>query len=457
MTASSSNPTGRPVRRRAALVLAAALALPAPLAGCASYQPLPLSTGSQLHNTVADLDPAGSDTSGALDIETVVRLALANNPDLRAARAQQGVAEGQLLQAGLLPNPSVTGAFMPVLAGPGTASAWSAGFSTDLRALITLSSHRDAAVAAARQISASILWQEWQTAGKVRLLVIQRDGDRQMAAILNRAKVLLDRRYRLTRAAVAAGDADLTALAPDLAALGDVEKQIDDLDRQSQTRQHDLNALLGLRPGAAVVLRPVSEPPPVDAARVMADLGSLADRRPDLIALRLGYAAQDAKLRSAILSQFPALNVGLVGGSDSTSIKTFGPQITVDLPIFDRNQGNIAIERATRLQLREEFSARLAATESEVGRLLDDIALTARQLPPLRARTNEVRHIGAKAEAAFVAGNLSERAYVDFIAAQLARQQELLGLEQSLREQQVGLAALIGAGMPVVALPKDSE
>ncbi len=451
MTASSSNPTARPVRRRAALVLAAALA------GCASYQPLPLPTGRQLHDSVADLDPAGTSTSGALDIETVVRLALANNPDLRAARAQQGVAEGQLLQAGLLPNPSATGAFMPVLAGPGTASAWSAGFSTDLRASIVLSSRRDAAAAAARQISASILWQEWQTAGKVRLLVIQRDGDRRMAAVLRETRALLDRRYRLTRAAVAAGDADLTALSPDMAALGDVDKQIDDLDRQSQTRQHDLNALLGLRPEAEVKLRPVGEPPPVDATAVMADLGSLADRRPDLIALRMGYAAQDAKLRSAILSQFPALNVGLVGGSDSTAIKTFGPQITLELPIFDRNQGNIAIENATRLQLRDEFTARLASAEGEAGRLLDNIALTARQLPPLRARTNEVRHIAAKAGAAFDAGNLTERAYVDFLAAHLARQQELLGLEQSLREQQVGLAALIGAGMPVVALPKDTE
>ncbi len=453
MTASSSNPTGRPVRRPAALVLAAALAL----AGCASYQPLPLSTGPQLHNTVADLDPAGSDTSGALDIETVVRLALANNPDLRAVRAQQGVAEGQLLQAGLLPNPSVTGAFMPVLAGPGTASAWSAGFSTDFRALITLTSHRDAAAAAARQVSASILWQEWQTAGKVRLLVIQCDGDRRMAAVLRDTRALLDGRYRLTKAAVAAGDADLTTLSPDLAALGDVDKQIDDLDRQTQAHQHDLNALLGLRPGSEVKLRPVAEPTSVDATTIMADLHSLADRRPDLIALRMGYAAQDAKLRSSILSQFPALNIGLVGGSDSTAIKTFGPQITLDLPIFDRNQGNIAIERATRLQLREEFTARLAAAEGEAGRLLREIALTTRQIPRLRARTDEVRRIAANAGAAFQAGNLTERAYIDFLAAHLARQQELLGLEQSLREQQVGLAALIGAGMPVVALPKDSE
>ena len=277
-----------------------------------------------------------------------------------------------------------------------------------------------------------------------------------MAAILRETKALLDRRYRLTRAAVAAGDADLTTLSPDLTALADIDRQIDDLDRQSQTRRHDLNALLGLRPGAVLKLRPVAEPPPVNAGAITADLESLPDRRPDLIALRMGYEAEDAKLRSAILSQFPALNVGLIGGSDDSDIKTFGPQITLDLPIFDRNQGAIAIENATRLQLRDEYTARLAAAEGEAGRLLDDIALTARQLPPMRVRSNEVGRIAAKAGVAFAAGNLTERAYVDFLAARLARQQELLGLEQSLREQQVALAALIGAGMPVVALPQDT-
>jgi outer membrane protein TolC len=267
----------------------------------------------------------------------------------------------------------------------------------------------------------------------------------------------LAQRYRRTRRAVATGDADLTTLSADLAALGDVEKQIDDLDRQRQTHRHDLNALLGLQPGVTVRLAPVAELPAADQPGTRAALTSLADRRPDLIALRLGYTAQDAKLRSAVLAQFPTLNIGLTGGSDNTNVRTIGPQITLDLPIFDRNQGNIAIERATRRQLHGEFQARLAAAESEAGALLDDIALICRQLPPLRTRSGEARRIGSRAESALAAGNLTERAYVDFIAARLARQQELLGLEQSLREQQVALDTLIGAGMPVVSLPKDVQ
>jgi outer membrane protein TolC len=436
---------------------AVTVALSAVLGGCVAYQPLPLPTGRLLHGSIADLDQASADAIAPLDSATVVRLALANNPDLKAARAQQGVAEAQLLQAGLLPNPTINGSYTPVLSGPGVTPGWTAGVSADIRSLITLSSRRKAAAASEKQISATILWQEWQTAAKARLLVIQLDGDKRIAAALRDAALLLGRRYRHTRDAVANGNADLTALSPDLAALGDVRKQIDDLDRQNQTHRHDLNALLGLEPSVPVPLRPLSEPAGIDPDQARTDLATLADRRPDLIALRLGYNAQDAKLRGAILSQFPTLNIGLTGGSDTSNVRTIGPQITLELPIFDRNQGNIAIERATRLQLQAEFTARLAAAQTEIGRLLDDIALTRRQLPSLRARTGEARRMADKAEAAFADGNITERAYVDFIAARLARQQELLGLEESLREQQEGLAALLGAGMPVVAMPEDDR
>lgn len=439
----------QPVRRGLAVAVIAALA------GCASYAPAPLSTEMPLKGSLAALEHGGTDMTEPLSEADLVRLALANNPDLKAVRTQQGVAEAQMLQAGILPNPSINGSYTPVLSGPGVTPAWTAGFTEDLRSLVTLSSRRKSAAAAAQQISATILWQEWQIAGKVRLLMVQTAGDARLAATLADARRLLAQRYRRTRQAVRTGDADLTALSPDLAALGDVEKQIDDLDRQRQTHRHDLNALLGLRPEVAIRMAPAAAPLEIDPIGVTAAIDTLPDRRPDLIALRFGYAAQDAKLRGAILSQFPMFNIGLTGGSDTSNVRTIGPQITLELPIFDRNQGNIATERATRQQLQAEFHARVAATASEASGLVDDIALARRQLPGLRSRVGEAQRMANQAEAAFAAGNLTERAYVDFITARLSRQQELLTLQQSLREQHVALETLTGAGMPVVSLPKD--
>jgi hypothetical protein len=55
--------------------------------------------------------------------------------------------------------------------------------------------------------------------------------------------------------------------------------------------------------------------------------------------------------------------------------------------------------------------------------------------------------------AAFSAGNLDERSYVDLVAARLTKEQEVITIEQSLLDQQLAIATLIGDGMPAIAIP----
>ncbi len=429
-------------------------ALLAALAGCASYRPLPLPTTARLAGSVADLTHTGVALPARLSVRDVAYLAVQNDPALRAARARLGVARAQVLAAGVLPNPSLSAGLSPVIAGPGTTTGWSVGLSQDLQALVTLHPRLQAARAAAGGVDASLLWQEWQVIGQARLLAVDLIEGARLRALLEQAQDLLARRYAITRRAVAEGNASLAVMSPDLAALIGIERQIDDLQRLQQTRSHELAALLGLAPGAKLPLAPRPDLPPVSAAAVRALLPGLADRRPDLIALQLGYRAQDARLRAAILGQFPRLTVGLTGGSDTGNVRTFGPQVTLDLPVFDRNQGGIAQARATRRELRAQYVARLDAAVGTVQAMLADTALLGRQLRHARHQLAETERVATSAAAAFRAGNLTERAYVDFVTARIDKQQQILGLEQSLLEQQVAMATLVGAGMPAVSLPK---
>ena len=431
---------------------AVAACLTAVLSGCASYHPLPLDTHAPLRHGLSALHHAGFTLHPPLGVPAVALLAVENNPGLAAARAQLGVAQAQVVQAGILPNPVASFAITPVLAGPGVAPALVAGLSQDVKSLITLSARKAAARAAAGQVNASLLWQEWQVIGKARLLAVQIiEGDRQLR-LLRQARGLLAERYNLTRRAVAQGNASLDTVSPDLTALSATRQQIDDLTRLQQTRRHDLDALLGLAPDVAVPLAPEIDLPPFDPAAVERLLPTLPDRRPDLVALRLGYASQDATLRAAVLAQFPALTIGFIGGSDTSNVRTFGPQITLDLPVFDRNQGNIAIARATRRQLHAEFSARLVTATGQVQAMLADIALLQRQIRTQRGQLAETDRVARQADAAFRAGNLTERAYVDFVITRLSTQEQVLALQQSLLEQQIALATLTGAGMPSIAI-----
>jgi outer membrane protein TolC len=423
--------------------------------GCASYHPLPLATRPQLAAHLGALRHDGVSVSRPLTVDAVGWLALENNPDLLATRAQHGVAQAQLLQAELPPNPQVSGAILPLAAGVGTTNAWNAGISEDIRSLITLSERRIGAQSAARQVDAQILWQEWQTIGQARLLAVDLIEGRQMLRLLTQNRNLLAGRNLRSQAALSSGNATIATVAPDLVALQAAQTQLDDAARLQLSRRHQLNALLGLAPDTVIPLAESAEVPAVDPALVEQQLPSLASRRPDLVALRLGYRVQDAKVRAAILAQFPNLTFGVTGGSDNSNVRNVGPQITLDLPVFDRNQGNIAIERATRQQLHEEYTARLTAAVETVRAMLAEIAQVRRQLDRARRDLSGTDRMAAQGQAALMAGNLDERSYVDLVSARLTRELEIVMLEQSLLEQRVAIATLIGAGMPPIVISRE--
>ncbi|MES1996014.1 MAG: TolC family protein, partial [Pseudomonadota bacterium] len=91
-------PAWRLVPRPTTILLAALLS------GCAHYAALPLAADPLLAPTIAVLDhPGAALPTGPLSVSDVVDLALANNPELKAARLKRAIAAGQTKQASTLP------------------------------------------------------------------------------------------------------------------------------------------------------------------------------------------------------------------------------------------------------------------------------------------------------------------------------------------------------------------
>ncbi|WP_428375141.1 TolC family protein [Lichenicoccus sp.] len=424
-----------------------ALAVASTLQSCATFTALPLQRQAGLAPDLAALRHDAA-LPPALGVSDIVRLVLLNNPDLTAVRVQHSVAEAQLLQSGILPNPQASLSATPTLAGPGTTTAWNAGFTQDLRSLILRPSLQRTARASLRQIDAQILWQEWQAVGQARLLAVQLIEEQRTLALLDDLRRVLARHVAERQQALAARDATYTLLAPDLAALADLEARLRDARRLALQQRHTLAALLGLQPEAAFTLARTVDLPPLDAEAIRAALPGLPERRPDLLALRWGYEAANQRLRGAILSQFPNLSFGASGGSDNSNVRGFGPQLNLELPLFDRNQGNIAIARATRRQLHDEYGARVTATEGDVRARLDEIALLRAQIAAARRRLPAVREAARTALQPDSAQLLDPQVRIDLLAASTTREAEFIALQQSLLEQEVAIETLAGFGMP---------
>src|SRR5207247_2482924 len=153
------------------------------------------------------------------------------------------------------------------------------------------------------------------------------------------------------------------------------------LEQEFEKQRLGLNKILGAEPEANVALReslslPTRLTPPAEQ-----DLfDNLESHRLDLLGLRQGMESQDATVRAAILAQFPKMSVAIVKASDTTNVHTTGFAFAVDVPIFDRNQGVIATERATRQRLLDEYNQRLFEARSEIAIAIADIRSLDRQI-----------------------------------------------------------------------------
>lgn len=439
------------------------------LVSCASYSPAPLperpdlaSDASSLSVSAADMPlPALSshpfDPTRPLDMDEVAMVAVANNPDLKALRRKTGVARAQAFAAGLLPNPQLTFDYGFLTGGPGTTDALTLGLAQDIVPLLARSARQRSATASQQGAELDLLWQEWQVVSEARLLFVAAVELRRQHAILEENLALFAERYQRSSDAMQRGDETLPTVVSDLTALKAIETQLHDADQLILKNQHDLNSLLGLKPQAELPIADDLVSAPIDADRIAKALTNLAQRRPDLLALRAGYQAQEERLRQAVIQQFPSLNVGVIRGKDTTGVRTTTLGVTIGLPIFDRNQGNIAIERATRQQLRDEYQARLDTAYSAADRLVSEQRLLDEQYRSTQDSIGQLRASATIADRAYGAGNLDERSWVDLQAALLEKRLEALRLEQTLLEQRVNLQTLIGTDLPLLPPSQESS
>jgi outer membrane protein TolC len=433
-------------------MLAAALSL----TGCATYADLPLDTGAGVASVSQLIAPTAAmplpalsthrfDPADGLDVTEVAMLAVANSPDLRLKRDELGIARAQAFAAGLLPDPQLgLSADFPRHSGAGLGTGYSLGLSEDISALLTRSSRRAAARSQASQVNLDLLWAEWQTVAQARLLFDQVLNLRAQQAWLAREQGALAMVGGYIHAALQAGNLTYDSASAGLNAEADVHKRLADTAIALHQAQSDLHQLLGLAPTARLDLVGApyaSQPTP---AQVQAALDDLPRRRPDLLALQAGYQSQQARLRSAILAQFPALNIGFNTARDTSAVYTNGLSIGITLPLFDRNRGNIAIERATRQQLHDDYAARVLGTRSDMQRISRDLATLDGQLATLAAHAQQLDQARASAERAWQAGTLDWPTYLAIRGNALAADLDLLNTRQQRAMQSIALEALLG-------------
>lgn len=450
--------------RTATLCLALGLSL---LSACAVYHPLPLDRKAE-EKALAPPDwnavtleareirhpllkAVRLDPSRGFTPEEVGVVAVLTNPELRAVRDARGLARAQAIQAGLLPDPVASFGQDRAVGGAtqGTVTAYTTQVGFDLTSLLTFAVRKEAAKAQEQAVDLDVAWREWQVAQAARMAALH------VLALDREIPLALQAEAGTRRTAEAVGSAARSGAASGAEEAGarsawfQARDQLLLLEQQRTRERQALNQLLGMPPGETVALR---QGPAQGVGTALPDEASLVEglgeRRLDLLALKKGYESEDKRLRIAIRSQFPNIGIDLSHARDTGNVVTSGYGVAIALPLFDRNQGQVAYEEATRRQLYDEYGARLFSARADVAQILSDLQIVQERrrasqeaLPALKAAAEGFEKAAEAGAADLPSLDQARQAY-------LARAIEEVRLDAEEADLRIALEIASGSYLP---------
>ena len=311
-----------------------------------------------------------------IGLAELVQLAIKNNPTLAAQRYSVEAAEGRQQQAGSMPNPrlELTNTSNSFLSNGGEYSR-SIGLSQDIPVGGRLGAQQDVADAGLRVSVANLRQTEATLAGQVatsyyRLLVLKR----QIAtrdALIGVDQKLLD----VTTARMQAGEVSPLDVSTAELETERLKEQQALLQNQYDAELANLNQMLG-RPARTPLMLADTLP----AENTVGDLGDLQQQalkeRADLQTAQLEGAQAQAVVSLARSERWEDWTVGVSSGQSRLDVTGAPPQATeheigvtlsIPLPLWNRNKGNVAAALSSGRQADADVTALKLQIQNEVA------------------------------------------------------------------------------------------
>lgn len=420
-----------PAHRLAGLLAAVTLA---GVVGCRTYEPLPLDPIEEWQALLVRQDERSSsvllgssqrpgniewfplarevDSSDGLDLGEANRLAWYHNAEVLRAREQTRVEIGKLHRAGLLDNPEL---FLgPRISTKSNDVIFPASLSWKLPLWGLRDAEKEHAWAGLRVARLALHHAEIEALVAVRELYLELHRVDAELEILQAIEGTSTRVADWARTLASAGEVDAGTAwlssweRSQLAALN--------IEKTSERRrlESELLQTVGLLPTDGVRIDTAG----ITTAAELADAElEVMLRHPHLRAAATEYELSEAALRLEIARQYPTVTLG-PEFEDDDGDSSIGIGLGLELPLFDRNRGNIVAAEARRDAARKHFQAVLVDLSHESARARAE-AETSREL--LRALRNDaVGEATAALEALRARLELGESTVLEVLTTQRA-------------------------------------
>jgi cobalt-zinc-cadmium efflux system outer membrane protein len=385
----------------------------------------------------------GIDLSAPLDSQSVASIAVLSNPELRAMRAREGVAEAQVFAAGLIPDPSFSVAADYPRNDAGLVTAVAAAVGIDVAALLRRPATQRAARAELDALHLDIAWAEWLTSEQARIQAIRIPYLERSKRLTAELRQLADAELSRSLEAMMRGDLPAASLETHRLAAADAAARDRDTENLLAQARLDLNRTLGLDPRQSLEIAST-----VTSNIVVQEIDELYRQsvlqRADLQGMRAGYEATAARQSLAVLGRYPLPVVDVNATRDTGAVRTLGPGVSLTLPVWNRGRGDRAIANASRTQWRAEYMARLQTVHADIASFHTALKIAQKQV---REVADEIRPLAAQVDAAGRAverGDLSQSAGAVARLALLDKQIVESGLSMAVAELSIALEIATG-------------
>lgn len=353
------------------LCIAAAAAVA--LSGCAGISGR-ASQGAGHHKSADSTGALRKLLGKRLTADSAARVAILNNRELQATFENAGIAQADLIEAGLLENPVLFGSAR--LPSRGRGNNLEMSISQNFLDLLMLPLKKKMAAAELERTRREIAQATVELAAETKKAFYSLQADLQLQErlkLIARANGAgLDFNQRLHDAG---NITDLTLL-NEQANYSEARVEVTRTESDILAGREKLNRLMGLW-GRDTSWNLASELPAIPGQEISTGkLESLAlSQRHDLAASRYELANLATALRATRTYRYiGVLEVGVDVEKDTSGNKLSGPQASVSLPLFNQSQGKIAKLEAELRQAEKRFEGRAIDARSEVsearGRLL---------------------------------------------------------------------------------------
>jgi cobalt-zinc-cadmium efflux system outer membrane protein len=413
----------------------------------------------RIHSEARAVEAAASSSAmvetNTLTLDGALRLAMQNNPELRAASGRIDAAAGRAYQAKLWSNPELelSGEDWPTGGG---------GF-TDAKKLVGMSQtvpfpgkkklDKEIGAAGVRVSQAELARRRLELVRDVKVAFFQTLAAERLMEVESELVKVAESSAETARKRVAAGAApDQEQLRAEIP-LEQAQTELAGFQRELVTARQTLALLLG---------RPDLQDAPVSGALAEAANLSLLERTPEgwlathpsVVAARTSREQADLELRRARLEPYPDVKFGAAGGQEAGragSIVQFG--LSLPLPIIDRSKGRKQEAQANVLIAKSDSAAIEQRLLREWGTVSQRLRTAAEQVARYRERilpkANDALRL---VQTGFEQGKFD---FIDLLdtqrttaEARLAYQQKLLELNVAQAELEALLAGAPGAANP---------